>query len=82
MTSGKQKKQLLMSLKCNWSNQLANSMAKRRFFEVKFGWTRCDLVAVVGSHAMIVSVGFFTNRVQRYLDSIEVMCAGVKSSSI
>ena len=37
---------------------------------------------MVGSHAMIVSVGFFTNRVQRYLDSIEVMCAGVKSTSI
>ena len=37
---------------------------------------------MVGSHAKIVSVGFFTYRVQRYLNNIEVMCAGVKSLSI
>ena len=37
---------------------------------------------MVGSHAKIVSVRFFTYRVQRYLDSNEVMCAGAKSLSI
>ena len=59
-------------------------MAYKEEFEVKMkpcrsDWTRCDLVAVVGSYAKIV---LWTNRVQRYLNSIEVMCASVKCLSI
>ena len=42
------------------------------------GQGKCDSVTVVGSYARDSFCGLFTNRVQRYLNSLEVMCTGVK----